>query len=144
MRAVARVARVSFNTVAKMLREAADAADAYHDRQAREAHGRQGAESEPAQDLPQEACGGLNASCTADARRVTLGTHYGSQKNYFEKGFQQGRAGSRRSKDIEEREEPRGISPVPESRQAPEEIKKVGAACPCRMGRCRLPRSVGS
>ena len=35
MRAVARVAGVSFNTVAKMLMEAADAADAYHDEHVR-------------------------------------------------------------------------------------------------------------
>ena len=35
MRAVARVAGVSFNTVAKMLTEAADAADAYHDERVR-------------------------------------------------------------------------------------------------------------
>ena len=39
MRAVARVAGVSFNTVAKMLMEAADAADDYHDRQVRRIRG---------------------------------------------------------------------------------------------------------
>ena len=40
MRAVARVAGVSFNTVAKMLTEAADAADAYHDERVRGIAGR--------------------------------------------------------------------------------------------------------